>query len=455
MATKVKITVSKGPQGVAGPQGFQGFQGPSAYEVWLSEGNSGTVQDYLDSLVGEQGVQGPASSPAPAPSVSVGTTTTGAAGSNASVVDGDSGTGLLLNFTVPQGATGPTGAAGAQGPQGSAGDISTSSIDDLNDVDTTTAAPTTGQALVWNNTNSEWEPGTIEGGVTSIVAGSGIGLSPTNGLGDVTVSANTSFDYARVIMGSDVLHGGASQQDFDSATAQRVKFNTSADTEGTGITIDTTNNRITVAATGYYQITSNISFFSNAVRTTPSAIFKVNGTTNLLGEGYGYIRAADGQNDNNNLITCVVELQQNDYVEVYVGDSSTRGGPLYAKQAFFEIISTGGATGSAGPQGPSGTTYSVVTLTGSTTLSSAHTTKYIVVNSSSNVNITVPASASYDANAEFVIEQRGMGSVTVVAASGVTVNSSESLVSGGQYAVMGLKRTASNVYTLTGERQAS
>ena len=58
MATKVKITVSKGPQGVAGPQGFQGFQGPSAYEVWLSEGNSGTVQDYLDSLVGGQGIQG-------------------------------------------------------------------------------------------------------------------------------------------------------------------------------------------------------------------------------------------------------------------------------------------------------------------------------------------------------------------------------------------------------------
>ena len=58
MATKVKITVSKGPQGVAGPQGFQGSQGPSAYEVWLSEGNSGTVQDYLDSLVGEEGIQG-------------------------------------------------------------------------------------------------------------------------------------------------------------------------------------------------------------------------------------------------------------------------------------------------------------------------------------------------------------------------------------------------------------
>ena len=35
------------------------------------------------------------------------------------------------------------------------------SIGDLTDVDTTTTAPADGQALVWNNTNSEWEPGDV------------------------------------------------------------------------------------------------------------------------------------------------------------------------------------------------------------------------------------------------------------------------------------------------------
>lgn len=39
-----------------------------------------------------------------------------------------------------------------------------SSIDDLSDVDTTTVAPMDGQALVWDNTNSQWEPGTVSGG---------------------------------------------------------------------------------------------------------------------------------------------------------------------------------------------------------------------------------------------------------------------------------------------------
>jgi YD repeat-containing protein len=40
-----------------------------------------------------------------------------------------------------------------------AADISGNSIDDLADVDTTTAAPTLDQALVWNNTN--WVPGSV------------------------------------------------------------------------------------------------------------------------------------------------------------------------------------------------------------------------------------------------------------------------------------------------------
>ena len=280
----------------------------------------------------------------------------------------------------------------------------------------------------------------------------------TNGAGALSfsdVSSGTSFDYARAIMSASVLNGGGSAQNFDSVTAQKVKFDTSADTEGTGITIDTSNNRITVDATGYYQLTANISFNSGGARTTPAAIFKKNGNTDLLGEGYGYIRAENNQNDNNNLVTCIVKLQANDYVEVFVGDSSNRSGSCFATQAFFEVSSAGGAAGPTGGQGPSGTTYDVVTLTGSTTLSSVHTTKYLVVNSASNCNLTVPASASYDANAEFVIEQRGAGVVTVLAASGVTVNTSETLVSGGQFAVMGLKRTASNVYTLTGERQSS
>ena len=62
--------------------------------------------------------------------------------------------------------------AASQWEPGTVGaDLSTSSIDALSDVDTTTVAPTDGQALVWDNANSKWEPGTVSGGggaVTSV-----------------------------------------------------------------------------------------------------------------------------------------------------------------------------------------------------------------------------------------------------------------------------------------------
>lgn len=60
------------------------------------------------------------------------------------------------------------------------------SIDDLSDVDTTTSAPTNGQVLEWDGAN--WVPATpAAGGVTSIIAGTGISVDQATG--DVTITA--------------------------------------------------------------------------------------------------------------------------------------------------------------------------------------------------------------------------------------------------------------------------
>jgi len=48
----------KSKRGLKGEQGIQGIDGRSAYQVWLDEGNTGTEQDFFDSLQGEQGDPG-------------------------------------------------------------------------------------------------------------------------------------------------------------------------------------------------------------------------------------------------------------------------------------------------------------------------------------------------------------------------------------------------------------
>jgi uncharacterized protein (TIGR02145 family) len=80
-----------GPQGPIGPQGLigqNGSNGQSAYDIWLSQGNTGTIQVFLNSIIGPQGLTGPQGPAGP---------------------------------MGPQGLTGATGAQGLTGPQGPAG----------------------------------------------------------------------------------------------------------------------------------------------------------------------------------------------------------------------------------------------------------------------------------------------------------------------------------------------
>ena len=144
-----------GINGIDGTNGIDGQDGQSAYEIWLSQGNTGTEQDFLNSLEGPQGatgpqgvtgLQGPAgndgASGAQGPQgVSGPQGIAGPAGTDgngiASTIDNGDGTFTFVfddgttytsaDLTGPQGATGsqgltgPQGATGSQGPQGVAG----------------------------------------------------------------------------------------------------------------------------------------------------------------------------------------------------------------------------------------------------------------------------------------------------------------------------------------------
>jgi hypothetical protein len=123
----------QGPAGPAGPSGASGtagaagqsaydlwlgqgntgtvqdFLSTSAYQIWLAQGNTGTAQDFLNTLVGPQGPQGPQGIQG----------ATGPSGTDGAI--GAQGPIGLTGATGPQGIQGPAGNDGSTGPQGPIG----------------------------------------------------------------------------------------------------------------------------------------------------------------------------------------------------------------------------------------------------------------------------------------------------------------------------------------------
>ncbi len=116
----------QGPQGETGPQGPQGPAGPTG--AMGATGATGPIGPQGPQgpvgATGATGATGPAGPAGAAATIEIGTVTTGAPGTPASVTNTGTDTDAILNFVIPQGATGPqgpAGPAGATGPQGPAG----------------------------------------------------------------------------------------------------------------------------------------------------------------------------------------------------------------------------------------------------------------------------------------------------------------------------------------------
>ena len=117
-----------GPQGPPGAAGAAGPQGPpaapgtnglSAYEIWLSLGNTGSEPDFFSSLRGPAGAAGATGPIGPAGAAG----TQGIAGNNGlsayEIWQSLGNTGTVADFIATL--RGPAGAAGATGPAGPAG----------------------------------------------------------------------------------------------------------------------------------------------------------------------------------------------------------------------------------------------------------------------------------------------------------------------------------------------
>lgn len=92
-----------------------GTRGYSAYEVAVQNGFEGTVDEWLESLIGPQGPVGPQGHqgeqgiPGPAPKFRIGTVTTGEPGTDVIITITGTPQIPILNFTIPRGDEGEPG----------------------------------------------------------------------------------------------------------------------------------------------------------------------------------------------------------------------------------------------------------------------------------------------------------------------------------------------------------
>jgi plastocyanin len=177
---------------------------------------------------------------------------------------------------------------------------SITSLNQLSDVDTSTVAPTNGQALVWNSVVNNWRPGTITSGSNS--------FSTISVAGQLDVVADSVADTLTFVGGTGITittTPGSDTITFTSAAAtvsnsfstisvagqSSVVADNSTDTltlvAGTGITLTTnaTTDTITVA-----------SGFNQSLNTTNSVVFNSVTAGTLVSNGVGtptYTSAGD------------------------------------------------------------------------------------------------------------------------------------------------------------------
>lgn len=104
-------------------QMINGESGKTPYDLWLDAGNSGTLQDYLNSMIGPRGPAGPQGIPGP-----IGQT--GATGNKGDTgpmgptgATGEKGETGIQGIPGPRGDTGLQGPIGQTGPRGETGSI--------------------------------------------------------------------------------------------------------------------------------------------------------------------------------------------------------------------------------------------------------------------------------------------------------------------------------------------
>lgn len=127
-----------------------------------------------------------------------------------------------------------------------ASDLNAISIDALSDVDTSSVAPTAGQALIWDNVNSIWEPGNVASASTDTLADVTARGATTNDAvtinNTLTVTSldSTGLGFASLSSGGDISLSAAGDINVNSSNIINVTDPSNAQDAATKSYVDTT-----------------------------------------------------------------------------------------------------------------------------------------------------------------------------------------------------------------------
>jgi len=304
---------------------------------------------------------------------------------------------------------------------------------------------------------------------------------------NVVLTTDSTTDTVTIGLGTDLVVG--------SVTATTGNLATLADVSCVGITSSGTSNLTTAVVSTSLTVSGNINFTgggtttlgpNNALPTDPSDfLIRSNGNVDIVldyddDESSQAFRVKDG--DNNTMFSVdedgisVANGTASTGAVIRLGEATANGSNYVGIQApaslaanvTYTLPTADGTSGQVLTTNGSGTlswatdatgggaSYSAVRTQSGTsyTLVLGDAGDYIQTTSTTAVTITVPAQSSvtWAADTEIYFEQNNTGQITIAGAVGVTINSSETLKSFARYSVIALKRVASDVWTLTGER---
>ena len=182
--------------------------------------------------------------------------------------------------------------------------INATSIDALSDVDTTTASPSTGQALVWDG--SQWEPGTVGGQITVQDEGSALSTaaSTINFVGSGVVASGTGSTKTITIAGgsggialTDISVGSEASASGDGGLAYNNSSGVFTYTPPTLSGIGGTTDDVTEGSSNLYFTDARIDTHLNTSSASSNQVLSWNGSD------YAWVNQSGGGGGSGNAFT--------------------------------------------------------------------------------------------------------------------------------------------------------